>query len=130
VTSSGKYKALFSINPSSLLGKYEINLEYAGKQIDSVSFNVLSKSIPSWIKDNAKSWSSSAITDSEFIGGIEYLSEEGLIIVSPIENSSIHEQKIPDWIKNNAKWWADDLISDQDYVKSIQYLVTKGIIRI
>jgi len=70
------------------------------------------------------------ISDSEFIGGIEYLIEEGLIVGSPTKSSSIYEQKIPDWIKNNAEWWADELISDQDYVKSIQYLVTKGIIRV
>jgi hypothetical protein len=130
VTSSGNYKALFSINPSSLPGKYEINLEYAGKQIDSVSFNVLSKSIPSWIKDNAKSWSSSAMTDSEFIDGIEYLIEEDIITISLHERSPLSDRMIPDWVKNNTTWWTDDKISDEDFINSIQYLIKKGIIRI
>jgi len=130
VTSSGNYKALFSINPSSLPGKYEINLEYAGKQIDSVSFNVLSKSIPSWIKDNAKSWSSSAMTDFEFIDGLEYLIEENIITISPHEQSPSSDRMIPDWVKNNTTWWTDDKISDEDFINSIQYLIKKGIIRI
>lgn len=130
VTNSGNYKTIFTINSNSLPGKYEINLEYAGNQIGSVSFNVLSKSIPSWIKDNAKWWSSSTITDSEFIDGLEYLIEEEIIIVSPVERSQTSERKIPDWTKNNAKWWSNNQISDADFLKSIQYMVQKGIIRV
>ncbi|KAF6249488.1 hypothetical protein HX860_01355 [Marine Group I thaumarchaeote] len=81
-----------------------------------------------WIKNNTNWRSSTLISDSEFIGGIEDLIEEGLIILPPTERSSVIEQKVPNWIKNNAKWWADDLISDEDFVQLIQYLVKKGII--
>jgi len=130
LSNSGSYKSVISINEDSLSGLYKIELSYNTSHAGTISFVVLNPEIPDWVKNNAKWWSSTLISDSEFIDGIEYLIEEGLIVISPTENSSIHEQKIPDWIKNNAKWWADDLISDQDYVKSIQYLVTKGIIRI
>ena len=128
ISNSGSYKSVISINQDSLSGLYKIELSYNTSQIGIVSFVVSNPEIPDWIKNNAKQWSSTLISDSDFIGGIEYLIEGGLI--TPSENSSIHEQKIPDWIKNNAKWWSDDLISDEDFVKSIQYLITKGIIRI
>jgi len=130
VTDGGNYNAIFSLNSSSLPGKYMINLEYVGQQIGSVSFNVLSKNIPSWIKDNAKWWSSSVITDSEFIDGIKYLIEEDIITISSTKQSLISDKIIPDWIKDNAKWWSDNKISDDDFIKSIQYLVKKGIIRV
>ncbi len=85
--------------------------------------------IPDWIKNNAERWPSDMISDSEFIDGIKYLAEAGIItpLLPPPEND-LSEQHIPDWIKNIAKWWADDLISDEDFVKSVQYLVKKGII--
>jgi len=130
LSNSGSYKSVISINEDSLPGLYKIELSYNTSHIGIISFVVSNPEIPDWIKNNAKRWSSTSISNSEFIGGIEYLIEEGLIVISPIESSSLYEQKTPDWIKNNAKWWADDLISDEDFVKSIQYLVTKGIIRI
>jgi len=37
--------------------------------------------IPSWIKSNAGLWANDAITDADFIGGIEYLVKNGIIIV-------------------------------------------------
>jgi len=130
LTNSGSYKSVISINENSLSGSYTIELSYNNSHVGTISFVVSYPEIPSWIKNNAKRWSSSAISDSELIGGIEYLIEEGLIILSPTESNLISEQKIPNWIKNNAKWWTDDKISDEDFVKSIQYLIKKGIIRV
>ena len=95
-----------------------------------ISFEVISPEIPDWIKNNAKWWTAATISNSEFIGGLEYLIEEGLISIPSVESGTIIEQNIPDWIKNNAKWWANDQISDEDFVKSIQYLIKKGIIRV
>jgi len=37
--------------------------------------------VPSWIKSNAGLWASGEITDDDFAGGIEYLVENGIIIV-------------------------------------------------
>ena len=130
VTNSGIYKTVFSINSNSLPGTYVINLEYAGIQVDSVSFNVLSKNIPFWIKDNAKWWSSSSISDSEFIDGIEYLIEENIIQISTNRQNLTSEKIIPNWIKVNSDWWANNLISDEDFVKMLEYLVQKGIIQV
>jgi len=128
LSNSGSYRSMISINENSLSGLYNIELSHNNSHVGTISFVVSTPEIPSWIKNNAKLWSSTS--DSEFIGGIEYLIEEGFIIISPTERSSITEQEIPDWIKNNAKWWAENLISDEDFIKSIQYLVNKGIILI
>jgi len=129
VTDSGNYKTIFSFNSNSLPGTYEINLEYAGKQIDSISLNILNKDIPDWIKEDAKWWSSSVISDSEFIDGIDFLIEEKIITIPPTVQS-LTDRTIPAWVKNNAKWWSNDQITDDEFIRSIQYLVKKGIIQV
>jgi len=130
LTNSGGFKTVFTINENSLLGTYKIKLSHSGTDIGNVSFTVDSPDIPKWIKNNAKSWSSSSISDSEFVDSIENLVEQGIISQSPSGQNTISDRMIPNWLKNNAKWWGDDQISDQDFIKSIQYLIKKGIIRV
>jgi hypothetical protein len=85
--------------------------------------------IPSWIKSNAKWWSSGVISDSEFIDSIEFLAKEKIIVVK--KSQSLEQSKsVPDWIKKTASWWADGLISDEDFTKGLEYLVNIGAIRI
>ena len=127
LSSNGGYKSVISINENSLSGIYKIQLSYNDSFEQEISFKVSIPPIPDWIKNNAQSWSSDNISDSEFIDGIEYFVEKGFFIKP---DTSISEQEIPDWIKNNAKWWANDQISDEDFVESIEYLIKKGIIRI
>jgi len=129
LSSDGSYKSIISINENSLTGIYEIKLSHNNSHVDTISFVVLNPELPNWIKNNAKYWSSDLMSNSEFIKGIEYLVEEGFIIV-PDTTISASEQELPNWIKNNAKWWTSNQISDEDFVKSIQYLIKKGIIRI
>ncbi|TFH01032.1 MAG: peptidase, partial [Nitrosopumilus sp.] len=129
LSSNGSYKSVISINENSLSGIYEIELSYNNSFVKAISFTVSNPTIPEWVKNNARSWSSDTVSNSEFIDGIEYFAEKGLIII-PKASISPSEQKIPEWIKNNAKWWVNDQITDEDFVKSIQYLVQKGIIRI
>ena len=128
LSSSGGYKSIFTVNTNSLPGEYFLQLYYSGENLETLSFSVISEIIPDSIKNNARSWSSNGISDSDFIDGIEHLIEKEITSVTPSE--STFEKEIPDWIKNNAKWWVDDLISDEDFVESINYLVKKGIIRI
>ncbi|NCF22863.1 MAG: hypothetical protein GWP65_07975 [Nitrosopumilaceae archaeon] len=40
-----------------------------------------SKEIPSWIKNNADWWAQGLITDGDFVKGIQYLVEQGIIEV-------------------------------------------------
>ena len=131
LTNSGGYKTVFTINENSLSGTYKIKLSHAGTDVGITSFTVISPDISNWVKNNAKSWSSSLISDSEFVNGIEHLVEQGIISLSPSDLSNVGDRTIiPDWVKNNARWWGNDQISDQDFVKSIQYMIKKGIIRV
>jgi hypothetical protein len=130
LSGSGSYRSIISINNNSLVGIYQIELSHNNSHVSTLSFIVSNPEIPEWVKNNAKWWSSNSVSDSEFIDGIEYLIEKGLIIIPPGTSITISEQNIPEWVKNNAKWWANDQISDEDFVKSIQYLVKKGILRI
>ena len=118
LANSGSYKTLFTINDSSLVGIYTIELSHAGVELGMVSFSVSQASIPGWVKNNAKWWSSSAISDNEFFDSIEYLVEQGNILLPP-EQGHATDKTIPGWMKNNADWWGRGLISDEDFVKSI-----------
>jgi hypothetical protein len=85
--------------------------------------------IPSWIKNGAKWWSSGEISDTEFIDAVEYLAKENIIVIQKTQSLE-HVQSIPGWLKANASWWADGLISDADFVKGLEYLASVGIIQI
>ena len=88
-------------------------------------------SIPSWIKNNAGWWADNAIGDEDFVLGIQYLIEEGIMKIPPTtQGSSGDTNEIPSWIKNNAGWWADNAIGDEDFVLGIQYLIEEGIMSI
>ncbi|OLE44919.1 MAG: hypothetical protein AUF73_00710 [Thaumarchaeota archaeon 13_1_20CM_2_39_11] len=84
--------------------------------------------IPSWIKNNAKWWSQGAVSDDDFIKGIQYLIKNGIMKIPYGQSSASPSHQIPVWVKNNAAWWASDQISDDDFVKGIQYLISNGII--
>jgi len=85
--------------------------------------------IPDWIKNNAGWWATNQIDDSSFLQGIQYLIQEGIMIIPPTEPSELPgSQAVPDWIKNNAGWWADELIDDSSFVSGIQWLISNGII--
>ncbi len=88
--------------------------------------------IPDWIRNNAKWWAQGAISDNDFVSGIQYLIKEEIMqIPETTRLPTVGESnEIPAWIKNNADWWSQGLISDDDFVKGIQYLVEKGIIKI
>lgn len=111
--------------------KYTLKLVYGlPTQIASTSFdlkNAPEHKIPGWIKAEAKLWSSSTISDGEFIETIQYLSKEKIISSQTQIGQS---ETIPSWIKTNASWWTDGLISDTEFVNALEYLVNTGIIQI
>ena len=84
--------------------------------------------IPVWIKSNAKWWSDGAIDNKNFISGIKYLVNEGIIKVSLTETTATSVSEIPYWIKNNAGWWAEEMISDDEFLQCIEWLVKNKII--
>jgi Raf kinase inhibitor-like YbhB/YbcL family protein len=86
--------------------------------------------IPPWMKNNAKWWSEGQIGDNDFVKGIQYLIQSGIMKIPQTQSEAGSSQQIPSWIKNNAGWWANGTITDNDFVKGIQYLIQKNIIQI
>jgi hypothetical protein len=104
-------------------------------QITNASQNTVTPSqsivIPSWVKKNAGYWATGQLGDSDFVSGIQYLVQQGIMKI-PLSTSASNSssQQIPSWVKTNAGWWASGQISDSDFVKGIQYLVSNGIMKI
>ncbi len=86
--------------------------------------------IPPWIKNNAKWWSDGAIGDSDFIKGIQYLVDQGIIQIPKTHSSHNVRNVIPSWVKNTAGWWSSGTIGDSDFIQGMQYLVQENIIQI
>lgn len=85
-------------------------------------------SIPSWIKSNAKYWKEGQIGDGEYVKGIQFLIQNGVMKIPDSSKTVEKSSLIPSWIKNDAGWWADGSITDDEFVSSMQYLVSAGIV--
>lgn len=83
--------------------------------------------IPSWIKNNAGWWCEKSISDDEFLSGIEYLINNGIIALDT-KTQADGKKEIPQWVRNNSCWWKDGSISDSEFVNGIAYLVKNGVI--
>jgi hypothetical protein len=97
----------------------------------SVEDVISDRIIPVWVKTNAKWWSEDTIDSENFVSGIEYLVNEGIIKVTlpeQTQNTSVSEMQ--PWIKYTAGWWADDMISDDEFLTAIEWLITNHIIRV
>ncbi|MSV33479.1 MAG: peptidase, partial [Nitrosarchaeum sp.] len=84
--------------------------------------------IPQWIKTNANWWSTDQISNSEFLEGIDFLFEKGIVVVTSKEVTAQSNWKLPSWIKITASWWSEDKISDDDFLNMIENLVKRKII--
>lgn len=101
-----------------------------GGQTNQTNITNSSASIPTWVKNNAKWWSEGYVGDSDFVKGIQYLIQKGIITVPSTQASSNPSQGIPVWVKNTAKWWAEGQVGDQEFVKGMKYLVQVGIVQV
>lgn len=86
--------------------------------------------IPFWIKNNTKWWSTGQISDSNFIEGIQYLIQQGIITTSQTGSNTTGPNHIPFWVRDDAGWWANNQIGDSDFVRGMQYLVVNNIIHL
>ena len=145
ILSGTKYfETLYKIDRESLIGKYEISVEYSGEISNIKNFEIIefeeksypksmetksiSNEIPSWVKNNAEWWSEDSIDDNAFVQGIQYLIQEKIIQVESKSQKSGDDKDIPTWVKNNAEWWANDTKDDSTFISGIEYLVNEGII--
>ena len=92
--------------------------------------NIEERTIPYWIKNNAKWWADNKIDDADFISGIEYLIENNIINIRSQNINENSSDVVPTWIKNNAGWWADNKINDADFISGIEYLIENNIIKV
>ncbi|MBI5378485.1 MAG: hypothetical protein HZA82_07680 [Thaumarchaeota archaeon] len=83
--------------------------------------------IPDWVKKNTSWWVDGTLSSTDFLKGIEYLIQRGIISV-PQTAKHQSMDKIPDWVKQNAAWWSEGKIDDKTFVTGIQYLISVGII--
>ena len=87
--------------------------------------------VPDWVKNNAGWWADGAISETEFISGIEHLiKQEILLVPATTVSAQTTQQAVPDWVKNNAGWWADGAISDEEFLNGIQHMIKVGIINV
>lgn len=84
--------------------------------------------VPIWIKNNGKWWITNQIPDNEFLEGIDFLFEKGIIFVPQKNLVTEYDWKIPSWTKTIVQYWTEDQITDEDFVAAIEYLVAKGTI--
>src|SRR2546428_11691847 len=75
-----------------------------------ITNKLVSTDVPQWVKNVAKWWSEGSLPDNEFIKGIQYLIQQGIITIPPTQSGSTTSHQIPTWIKNNAGWWASGQI--------------------
>ena len=74
------------------------------------------------IKNETSGWSQNKISNSVFLGDIQYLLKNKLL-----NGTSKSEPKgIPNWFKSNANWWSAGIISDSDFLNGLQFLIDKG----
>ena len=87
--------------------------------------------IPDWMRDVAKWWSISQISDKEFTNSLEYLMRNNVIQVpkNQISNGDV-ESDVPSWLRTNVGWWGDGVLSDDEFFKSLQWLIDNGFVKI
>ena len=89
----------------------------------------VSATVPGWVKNTAGWWADGAISEGEFVRGIEFLIQEQIIDTDAQTSSSEGTgTSVPDWVKNTAGWWADGAISEGEFVNAIEHLVKTGTI--
>jgi hypothetical protein len=86
--------------------------------------------IPQFIKTNAEWWATDQISDSEFLEGIDFLFEKGIVFVRGKQLVTESERQIPSWFKIISNWWFEEKISDDEFLHSIENLVKRKIILI
>ena len=112
---------LFSLEK--LKKKYSLNLFENPTNKPDFLQKLEEKTIPYWVKNNAKWWSDDLIEDTDFILGIEHLIKNRIINLSSQNINENSSHVIPAWIKNNAGWWSAGKISDEDFLSGIKYLI-------
>ena len=118
--------------PSTLLETLEINVPFDGSNSPvtpepAPPLAPEPAAVPEWIKNSASFWVQGHTSDDEFVSAMQYLINEGIIVLPPTEKD--HDSKdIPTWIKQTVGFWVDGHTTNTEFINAIQYLVKQGII--
>jgi len=111
--------------------KYSLNVfENPTKKPDFLKM-IEESTIPSWIKNNAGWWSSGKISDGDFLSGIGYLIENGIINVNAKTNSELLEKDLERKAWNFERYLINiqsDIKKQNRYVENInpsEYVIIK-----
>lgn len=89
VIESGAYSTSIPISYDFPIGTYQVNA-YHNNELPASSFYVQNYlKIPPWIKNNAKWWLDGKISDSDFLGGIQYLIRQKIISLDVVDIKKI-----------------------------------------
>ena len=91
--------------------------------------SVSAEQVPDWVKNTAGWWATDSISETEFIGAIEFLIKEEIMQIDASQ-SDANSQGVPEWVKNTAGWWATDSISEPEFIGAIEFLINVGIISV
>ena len=134
VKSDGIFNFQKIIDSSVVNGTYFVIASYRGEKSNEITFNLIKDTmikdttnepsqIPQWLKNNAKGYGDGQMMDRDFILGIKYLIEMGLMEIPDwTVQTENQESEIPEWVRSTAKWWSEDQISDKDFINEIKSL--------
>jgi len=86
--------------------------------------------IPSWIKTTTGYWVDGFSSDDEFVNAMQFLIDEGIIVIPPTASGGETAAEIPSWIKTTTGYWVSNKITDVEFINAIQWLINNGIIRV
>jgi len=86
--------------------------------------------IPSWIKTTTGYWVDGFSSDDEFVNAMQFLIDEGIIVIPPTASGGETAAEIPSWIKTTTGYWVNNKITDVEFINAIQWLINNGIIRV
>jgi tetratricopeptide (TPR) repeat protein len=103
VGANGEYQTLLLLDNQSPIGTYNVKVKYLNKIVDIGKFTLKSKTqntetiienkpMPDWLRNNAKWWSQGQISEDDFIQGIEYLIQNGILTFSADEVKTVEEK--------------------------------------
>lgn len=84
--------------------------------------------VPGWIKTTVGFWVDGHTSETEFVGAMQFLIQEGIITVAQTGTSVPTDAGVPEWIKSTSGFWVDGMITDAEFVNAIQFLIQEGII--
>ena len=117
--------------PSEAPDYLKIDIPISGKGIPTVpTLPTPSPKIPDWIKTTAGFWVDDFSSDGEFVNAIQFLINEGVIVIPPTAAGETPGAEIPSWIKTTTGFWVDGFSSDKEFVSAIQWLIQNGIMKI